>query len=133
MSFESVVTFVNELGQSDPELLEQLSESSPEQVLALARSRGVDATLDDVVAVGSAIEQALTSRGDDELNDEALDNVSGGLSIVVRPGVIVSPGGARLTIGVGGGKPKPPNTTMPVRPVLGGAGSLQPFPPFKGW
>ena len=51
----------------------------PEQVQALFKAEGVELTLDDVKAIGVALD-AATNEGD-ELDEDALDSVAGGSAL----------------------------------------------------
>ena len=62
---------------NDPEFVKAFAAAkSPEETQKLLAGRGIEMTLEEVLAMGEAI-------GNDELNDDELENVSGGIGIVL--------------------------------------------------
>ena len=60
-------------------VVKMLSQETPEAVQELFRENGVDLTMDEVLEFGRELEKAASSG--DELDEEMLANVSGGIVI----------------------------------------------------
>lgn len=63
-----------------------LSCEEPEQVQALFAENGVELTLDDVKSIGQGLEKTLSSG--EELSEDDLEAVAGGVAAVVVVGII---------------------------------------------
>ena len=60
----------------------------PEQVQALFAAEGIELTLDEVKQVGAGLNAALAEG--DELDEDSLDSVAGGVAISAVAGAIVT-------------------------------------------
>ena len=79
MAKESAKQFL-ELMEKDAELQKILQGSEPEQAVSLAKEKGLDFTVDELLEAVKDIREER-SAGAKELNEDDLDQVAGGIAI----------------------------------------------------
>lgn len=81
-------------------VIKMLSQDTPEDVQKLFHENGVDLTLDEVKEFGRELEKA--ANADDELGEDALESVSGGVvaaaTVWAVAKCVIAVGGAGLAI-----------------------------------
>ena len=95
MAIDNVV--LNKL-MEDKEFVEKmLSQETPEDVQKLFHENGVEFTMDEVMALGRELDR-LSNAGNGELDEQALEDVSGGVVITAATAWAI----AKAAIAVGG-------------------------------
>ena len=73
---------------SDQEFTKELFEmEKAEDAQAKLQEKGIKMTLDEVKALGKALQQAHSNNG--ELSEDALENVAGGIAAEITAGIIL--------------------------------------------
>ncbi len=87
MTNESVEKF-NQLMEDKEFVVKMLSQKTEEDVQKLFLENNVEMTLDEVDELGATLDKAFEKLNNDELDEESLENVSGGfLGITLAAGV----------------------------------------------
>ena len=92
----------NQLMEDKEFVMKMLGQATPEDVQALYRANGVEITMEDIDNLGKTLDLCF-SKMDDELDESALENVSGGFAITLGAGVTIwTIGKAVFAVGAAG-------------------------------
>ncbi|WPL17576.1 hypothetical protein Thiowin_02601 [Thiorhodovibrio winogradskyi] len=102
MSLDMALSFVNELAEKEPEVLNELVTLDAEMVAKVASMRGVELTADDVKQAGQFIKAEIEQRSRQELAEADLEAVSGGAApaVVAAAPVALAPVASAFGIAV---------------------------------
>lgn len=91
MSIENALIFIAELSAAEPEKFQELLLEDASAVQKFAQERGVEFSLEDIEAAGASLRAGFERSLEQELDEEALESVAGGITSNMGKSITILP------------------------------------------
>ena len=103
MLTQEKANLITEYLSKDINHTKELLDREPEVVLAELNAAGIDCELEELVAYGEILNNAVAMSQKSELNEEDLEQVAGGAGVTITAGLILALGGSLVAGAAVGG------------------------------